>query len=864
MPDSVRRKAGKNTHRSIGTIEQTDDRRIFALTPLTAAIITALSPSGPAIAQEDERDTVDEVIVTATKRELNLQDVGQSIDVLSAVDIAQMGARDLDATIKALPSVSLTALQPGQNSLVMRGISTGPFEYRTEAQVAVYLDEQPLTFNSQQVGVRNMDMERIESLAGPQGTLFGASSQTGTIRYITKKPDSSQFAGQVEARYGTTSGGGDSYEVNGIVNIPLVEDKLAIRALGYTSLDGGYVDNVLGTSLSGNYDNADKVEQDFNEYDVTGGRVHLLWNVSDNWSALLTVMAEDTEATGVWDTDEFLGDYKVTRFEDEIRTDDWVSTSLTISGDLGFADLSLTYAGFDRDIAYQYDNQTYSQQKTAYWGGGRYYELYNAGDPNYVNYPNYPLYDQAYLRSTIFNDQRQERESFEMRLVSSGDSRLQWMAGAYYEDITDEWFYGSLTPGLTNTTGWATAQAYAYYYGYPNYYNNYDPNPNQVYPLPDSDISYSNTLDRSISQTAFFGELSFDLTDDLTIHGGLRWAEFDRDIYSQFYLPLNLLPSGDGFTGDGSFRDIGKDSDTIYKIGIKYNLSDTKMVYGLYSQGFRVGGANSPRAVATGSLPPTFDGDFLDNYEIGIKSQWLDNRLTVNASAFFMEWSDYMQGAQFDLWWLRGTINAGTAETTGIELAADWSVTDRFSISANLFVADAEFQDNHCNDYINGVHQGCTVDANGDPVYVSLDDDGNTIPADIFAGMPMPNSPGATAHVSLNYTVPDVLGGDLWIYYDFSYSDEIWNDTGNIADNNRDGLAPSWTYSSLSAGLQLQNQWDIEINIRNLFDEKGYSYVWTGEAGNAELFNDPRYRKIRAQERPRTVWVTLRKGFGGI
>ena len=824
------------------------------MSPLAAAVITALSPAGPALAQEDQQATVDEIVVTATKRELSLQDVPHSIDVLSGAELARMGAKDLESTVKALPSVYLVALQPGQNSLIMRGISTGAYEYRTEAQAAVYLDEQPLTFNSQQVGIRNIDMERIESLPGPQGTLFGSSSQTGTIRYITNKPDSGRSGGQVEMRYGTTQGGEDSYEVNGFVNLPIVEDVFAIRAVAYTSRDGGYVDNVLGTSLAGNYDNANLVEDDFNEYDVDGGRVHALWTVNDRWSILLSGIAENTTAEGVWDSDEALGDYKVTRFEDEIRTDDWYSASMTLSGDLGFADLSFTYAKFDRDIVYEYDNMTYTQYKDRYWGGGLYYELYYAGDTSYSDYPNYALYNSDYYRSIVFNDQFQERDTVELRLVSKGESRLQWMVGAYYEDIFDHWFYGARVPGLTNTTLWGAAQAYAYYYGYPNYYNDYMPNPNQVYPLPPTDDLYTDELNRSVAQTAFFGELSFDLTSDLTIHGGMRWAEYDRDILSQYAFPKGLLPFGDRASGDGSFRDVGKQSDTIYKIGLRYNVDDDRMIYALYSQGFRVGGVNSQRAVETGRLPQVYDGDFLHNYEAGVKSQWLDNRLTINASAFYMEWEDYMQSASFAQWWLSGIVNAGGAETKGMELQAEWRATDRLTLSANLFVADAEFQDNFCNIFVDGVKQPCPVDGSGNVIEGDLD---------IRAGMPMPNSPDSKIHASIYYTVPQQLfGGDLWLYYDYYYSSEAWNNTTNIRENNAAGISPSWSVSSLSAGLALENEWDIELNVRNLFDDDGYSYVATWEASYADLFSDPRYHRIRAQERPRTYWLTVRKGFG--
>jgi len=547
---------------------------------------------------------------------------------------------------------------------------------------------------------------------------------------------------------------------------------------------------------------------------------------------------------------------------------------LTITGDLGFADLSFTGAVFDRDIVYEYDNMTYNQAKDRYFGGGLYYELYNAGDPDYVYAYNIPLYNTNYYRSIVFNDQVQTRDSFELRVVSKGDTRIQWMVGAFYEDITDDWFYGARIPDLENTTAWVYAQAYAYYYGAPNYYNYYDPaltNPNQAYPLPNSGVGWSEEFDRQVSQTALFGEIGFDVTDKLNIHGGIRWAEFDRDIYTRLFFPGGLLPFGDRcgndiqyycnpvdfpdqrINGDGSFTELGKDEDTIYKLGVRYNINDDKMVYALFSQGFRVGGTNSPRAARTGDVPQSYDMDLMNNYEIGLKSQWADGRVTLNASVFYMDWENY-QETVFGVgqWWVRGNANVGDAETLGAEVQLDWQVTDRLRFSANLFSADAKFSDTFCGNYVDGVDVGCDV----------LDSDGEVPSPIVTKGMPLPNSPDKMAHVSLEYTVPNVLGGDLWFYYDWTYSSEIWNTIGNIRDNDTRGLASSWTYSSLSAGLQLPNRFDIEINIRNLFDQAGYSYVWTGESSDAELFDDPRYREIRAQDRPRTVWVTLRKGFG--
>ncbi|MDH3547572.1 MAG: TonB-dependent receptor plug domain-containing protein, partial [Gammaproteobacteria bacterium] len=209
MIDDVHRKATSGKSRIQSPVN------VFRMTPLAAAVIAALGPAGAAVAQDDAL-SIDEILVTATKREISLQDVPHSIDVLSSVQLERMGAKDLEATLRALPSVHLTALQPGQNQLSVRGMTSEVYEYRREAQVAVYLDEQPMTSNAQQVGIRNIDMARVEFLPGPQGTLFGSSSQTGTLRYITNEPNTDGFEGRIEGRWGTTTGGEDSYDISGV------------------------------------------------------------------------------------------------------------------------------------------------------------------------------------------------------------------------------------------------------------------------------------------------------------------------------------------------------------------------------------------------------------------------------------------------------------------------------------------------------------------------------------------------------------------------------------------------------------------------------------------------------------------------
>ncbi|MDH5311660.1 MAG: TonB-dependent receptor plug domain-containing protein, partial [Gammaproteobacteria bacterium] len=347
----------------------------YEMLPIAGAVMAALYPSGHAAAQgAEDSGGIEEIIVTATKRETSLQDVPQSITAFGTADIEKMVFKNMEDYMKAIPSASLVNSMPGRNSLSMRGISTGSAEYRTDSQVAVYLDEQPISSISQQPEVRMVDIARIESLPGPQGTLFGSSSQSGTLRIITNKPNHDGLSGQVEGMIGTTDGGDESWDLNGHLNIPVVEDKLALRLVAFTARDGGYVDNVFGPTFAGPGaygspgDNAAVAKDDQNVYDISGGRLAALWNISDNWNADIGFILQNSKATGTWETDPFLGDYKITRFFEEYRNDDWWQGSITFTGDLGFAEFVSTTSYFERDSSYEWDNMEYNQWQTSYYG----------------------------------------------------------------------------------------------------------------------------------------------------------------------------------------------------------------------------------------------------------------------------------------------------------------------------------------------------------------------------------------------------------------------------------------------------------------------------------------------------------------
>jgi iron complex outermembrane recepter protein len=792
------------------------DRR-YSSSPLTAAILATLYPSLSVSQQGQaaESGKLETIIVTATRRELNLQEVGQSITAFSTADIERQGLQDVEDVIRALPSVNLVNSMPGRNSIFMRGISTGSAEYYVDSQVSIYLDDQPLTSVSQQVDIRPIDIARIESLPGPQGTLFGSSSQSGTIRYISNKPDPEGYSSQLDLEIGTIEGGEETYDVSGHLNIP-VNDNLAVRVVGFYALEGGWVDNVLGEDLAGLGDNSDVVEDDFNEYEIYGGRIAARWLINPKWESTLSLISQYSYADGSWDSDPALGDYKITRFNKEWREDNWYQASLNVKGDLGFAELSATASYFDRNVDYEWDGMDYDQWRTHYFS--------------------YFIYDTDDLIGTQYNWQKQNRETYEVRLTSQGESRFQWMVGAFYEDVNDWWDYGKDIPGLMTTTAWQHANYYAYYAQ--NYVSNVQ------YPLAPTDLYYQNIFDKTIKQKAVFGEVTYDLTEKWSVTGGMRWFEYDRHEVEVSEVPRGLPifdptfgeinpdtgePFG-GFVG-GRIESSGTDNDTVFKFATQYRFDDDRMVYFLYSEGFRLGGNNSARAAATGLIEPTYDPDKLENYEIGLKSTWLDDQLQFNISAFIMEWSDFQLNVDTDIWWARGIFNGNDAEQQGIEADAIWNVTPNFVLEGSVFLADPEFSEE-------------TVLPDGDV---------------IDAGTPLPLSPEQKYHVAAEYTIPNFLGwnGDFSTRWSYSYQGDTWKDIDAVSTLDPNQHIPSSSTSDLQFGFSHNTGWETRLIIRNLFDENGINWLSPYDWGS--LFDDPRYRYVRTLQQPRTISVAFTK-----
>jgi outer membrane receptor protein involved in Fe transport len=295
--------------------------------------------------------------------------------------------------------------------------------------------------------------------------------------------------------------------------------------------------------------------------------------------------------------------------------------------------------------------------------------------------------------------------------------------------------------------------------------------------------------------------------------------------------------------GEGVFESDGKNDDTVFKIATQYHFTDDKMVYALYSEGFRLGGHNSPRAAATGMIPAQYGPDSLKNYEAGLKSEWFDNSLVLNVTVFLMEWSDIQINTDVPdtpevntPWWLLGTFNGETGESLGAEINFEWQATENLSFEGSLFFANAEYT---ADTYI---------DPEGDPY--------------LEEGQEMPNSPGEKYWLAVEYTVPEVLGGDLWFRYDTSYQGESWSDLDAARLEDPAGRVPSWKSSNLQAGLSLENGWEVSLMARNVWDDRGVSNLYYSDEGYySDWFDDPRFKVERTIQQPRTYGLSVTKRF---
>ena len=409
---------------------------------LAAAVVSgalAMPQQAPAQEAADQGLVIEEIVVTASKRAENMQDVPIAMVALDSTALREQAITSFEDYALTLSNVAWKSFgYPGSATMYMRGAADGGDGNSSGStpSVCMYLDEQPVTDIAANLDVHIYDINRIEALAGPQGTLFGASCQSGALRIISNQPDPSGFSGGIDVGGFGTDGGDTSYSVEGYVNIPL-SDNAALRLVGWSISEGGWIDNVAGTrsydiSNTGTtvvMNNDSLIASDFNELDKTGARAALGIDLNDNWTVTAGILFQDMETEGVWehDTSNFPEGGKIQRFNPESSSDEFTQFSLTLEGEFG--NHSLVYAGsfLDRESEYMTDYSAYGDYLTwvdfyaCHWGG--YYLPLPPGEPECTSLNEFATRDNEY-----------ERNTHELRLLSLGDGSLHYTVGVFFQD----------------------------------------------------------------------------------------------------------------------------------------------------------------------------------------------------------------------------------------------------------------------------------------------------------------------------------------------------------------------------------------------------------------------------------------------
>ena len=673
-------------------------------TTKATAIASAVLVSANTIAQDDMM--IEEVIVSAQKKSENLQNVPISVTTLSADELDSLNIKDFADYVLQLPAASAVQRRPGQGQIFMRGISDGGNVNQSlqGPAVAIYLDESPVTMIGDNLDVHVYDIERVESLTGPQGTLYGAASQAGNLKIITKKP-SSEFDSGFNLSAESTRGGDGSTMVEGFVNIPLSQNA-ALRFVGFNDRDGGFIDSVndsITYPVSGiTRSNEVFVEDNFNDAVKDGYRAALRVDLSENWKLDVNYMGQETSTNGVWDHNpDELGEYNVSRFYDDKTHDEWTRVSATVTGDLGFADLTFTTSSLERDFEVLSDYSHYSID--GYVEG--YYTCYE--------YYFGPCVDPSIQ---FENDTHQEYDTTEVRLSSKEGEKFNWIIGAFQtENVTEydsQWHVPAINPAAA---------------------------------VPGSDDLYYQTDQvRAEDESAVFGELYYQINDKMELTLGHR--KFDNEttlkgFVGTVFWPNYILGSSTRSDNVNSKYD---GSDSISKINLSYQVDNNSMLYITRSEGYRPGGANR-----TSQLGATYDADFLTSTEFGFKSISMDGRLRLNGAMYQMDWDDIQLGWFDSSISLLGLVdNIGKANSNGFEIDAKYILSDTVTVAVGYANNEAVLKEDY-------VLRGVVEAKDGQDLPFTPDTKYNvTINVDT----------GDTSSLQFNYVYVDEMWNDL--FYD--------------------------------------------------------------------------------------------------
>ncbi len=817
----------------------------------SASAIVALSLAPNAIAQSDEAEPEAEarqetVIITATRRAESVQDVPINIAAVGGDQIEQQGFGDISELAAYVPGLNVSD-QGGRdgNRIVVRGLNAEPVQAAFGqpdggGTVATYVGEIPLY-----VDLRLKDLQRVEVLLGPQGTLYGAGTMGGAIRYIPNKPD---FSGpSFEARtdiYSYAEGDGISHETGFTFNFPAT-DNFAIRGSVDLLDDDGFIDypfvvqNIGVSNPDPDFSNAADVAanlnplSDVNTEETVSGRIAARWQPIDEVDATLTYYFQNQENGGRNTSGRrgtlMTGDYESAQRVLEPNERDVELFSLEVTADLGFAELT-SATGIGEVTENGQRDQT---------------DLLITLEYSYETFPSFTAF--------TFEDDKTESFSQEVRLVSTGVHRYNWIIGAFYNENT----YNGLSSEFA-----------------PNYLEFFN-----LTPGPTGALEYFSADRQELEETAIFGEFGFDITDRWDVTVGARFYDytFQTGNVTEFpFVPVLFggpLVSSVWTLGENEANvsldptTLQEEDGTLFKVNTSYTFDNGNLVYATFSQGYRLGGGNA------GGPCPTFDptspqglcllaagqqfgpdpvndvrqlderayaSDTVDNYEIGAKSSWFNGDLILNGSFYFIEWSDPQLSATSVNAGTSITVNAGAAETMGMDLSGSWQVNDNFNLRGTFSYVDAQLTEN-VPDLVTTISP---------PGFGTVFEAGQS-------GDRLPGSPETQFSVYGSYKMPLQNGNEVLIDGGYSWQGDVLDEAGARGDSL---TLPSYGRASLAVGYQADT-WSATAYVDNLFDELAETSVAANRLFNQTVLG-ANVRSFRTNVLPpRTVGVRFNYRF---
>ncbi len=834
-----------------------------------------------------------EVIVTANRRVQNMQDVPITMQALTGHTLQQLHVATLSGYLKYVPNVTMAEYAPGQETLYIRGLSLGAGGTQASAavgqfpNVALYLDNEPTDMPGGQLDIYAVDLQRIEVLEGPQGTLFGAGAEAGVIRYITNKPRLDTFQVIANAGYGVTAHGNPNSNVNAVLNLPLIDKKLAARLVVFTDHRGGYINNLpatfsrSGTDLGLAEENGGVLpanSQTINNYALVGnainpvtyqgGRVELLWKVNHDWNVLLSQMYQNMDAQGVFYEMPYgsqgtvlssagvpsggqpLPPYSVNLFEPSYTNDRFENTALTVHGKAG--PLSVVYAGsyLDSNMQSQGDYTNYARGRYGY-----YYQCtgvsYSAtkGNANATCYSPGMFWQESTRNTNL---------SQELRVSTPSDWRLRGIAGLYYENekiySVTNWDYRTVPQcsptGLTS-----------------NCFLPVGPPPGESANQPglrNSLTAFSDDYVRTLIQKAAYVSVSYDIVPKiLTITGGMRYYDmydavaggdfgsfgckqfgtttyFGRCLHSNGVNLNAQVPNSQVLTGH------------LGRANLSWHITPDIMVYYTYSQGYRPGGFNrgakallpGPGGVDQYITPKAYTSDLLTNNEVGWKSEWFDHHLLLNGALYQEHWDNVQTGlfcpscgfgnvgfqTNGPFYQVRGVeLQVAAHPFTGLSLngSAAWNSSDLTNSPALVDnnPASANFGKPITTRYVNGL---------AEPV------------ANVYGiqGSPLAFSPPFEANLRVRY---DWIVGSYFpfVQVGFQHQGHTHSATGYLTIYNQ----PGWTTYDASIGVS-KGDWTVSLDGTNITNV------------NVSLFtNAAQFIETQTPMRPRVIELDFHYSF---